>query len=502
MAAHAAPEVIQSAPYGEPADLWSLGVILYEIIALRRPFSDSNLAALAVSISSQPVDIAPLTASIYSRELWRLATSEALLHRDPAARLSLSGLAEGLDDVPEIPLSDSLRVADDAHCAPTVVDNASPSHGDAAEQTQQAVASKPCRVDHSSDARLLNELAASPRGDHSAPTLSVGESTVASSMLTSPRTDNLASPRAEESATLCQIIEASVGQVVPAAYLSFHELVGKGASAAVYKGTMAVPRNGETTQYLIAVKRFATPSNKKRLDAFLKEIRMMRLLDHKNLLKCIGVSVADGCIDLITPFMSRGSVYTWLHKECRGVPPPLHIALKILNETATGMVYLHGCSPRVIHRDLKSLNLLLTADLEVRVADFGVSREVEHTDAMSRAGTLQWVAPEVMLGQRYNHKCDVWSFGVVCWELLTALTPFDGVNPVELSKKVHVDGLRLPPPPGAPLPLLQLMGRCWRKPAGRPEFSQLLVDLEKIRGGGGDSGMPDPHSPGAGPSKV
>eukprot|EP00966_Prymnesium_polylepis_P268861 6211185-Prymnesium_polylepis.1 len=194
----------------------------------------------------------------------------------------------------------------------------------------------------------------------------------------------------------------------------------------------------------------------------------MRRLDHPHLLKCLGVSVAQGSVDLITEFMPCGSVYAWLRRDCRGVPPPLRVAVKILAETASGMAYLHSRTPRVVHRDLKSLNLLLASDLSVRVADFGVSREFQHTDAMSRAGTMQWVAPEIMLGEAYNHKCDVWSFGVVCWELLTALTPFDGVNLAELCKKVHVDGLRLPPPAGAPLPILQLIGRCWKKPAERP----------------------------------
>ena len=213
----------------------------------------------------------------------------------------------------------------------------------------------------------------------------------------------------------------------------------------------------------------------------------MRRLDHPNLLKSLGVSVSGGTVNLITEFMARGSVYTWLRRDCRGVPPPLPIALRILAETATGMAYLHSRSPRVAHRDLKSLNLLLATDLSVRIADFGMSREFQHTNVMSRAGTMQWVAPEVLLGERYNHKCDVWSFGVVCWELLTALTPFDGVNLADLSKKVHMEGLRLPPPAGAPLPLLQLIAKCWAKPADRPEFEELLSALQGLYNKGVDS---------------
>ena len=167
------------------------------------------------------------------------------------------------------------------------------------------------------------------------------------------------------------------------------------------------------------------------------------------------------------------------------------VTLQILIQTATGMAYLHSRSPRVMHRDLKSLNILLSYDLSVRVADFGVTREFQNTHAMSRAGTMQWAAPEILLGEKYNHKCDVWSFGVVCWELLTALTPFDGINLVDLSKKVHLEGLRLPPPAGAPLPMLQLIARCWAKPADRPEFEKVLATLQRFAktemGAGGNS---------------
>ena len=125
-----------------------------------------------------------------------------------------------------------------------------------------------------------------------------------------------------------------------------------------------------------------------------------RRLEHPNLLAVLGVSVTPGVLSLVLELMPRGSVYSWLRRDCRGVPPPLPYTLRLLAGTAAGMAYLHGRSPRVAHRDLKSLNLLLAADLTVRVADFGLSREFQQTDAMSRIGTMQWVAPEVLLGQR------------------------------------------------------------------------------------------------------
>ena len=200
----------------------------------------------------------------------------------------------------------------------------------------------------------------------------------------------------------------------------------------------------------------------------------MRQTSHPNLLGIIGVSATPAALCLVTELMPRGSVYDWLHRDCAGVPPPLHMTLRILVDAAAALDHLHSRSPRIVHRDVKSLNLLLAMNFAVKLADFGLSREMWKTDPMSRVGTVQYIAPEVLLGQPYSHKCDVWSFGVVCWELLTARVPFDGMSASELARKVAVEGLRLPPPRSTPLPVLQLMARCWQgKPRQRPECSKL-----------------------------
>ena len=86
---------------------------------------------------------------------------------------------------------------------------------------------------------------------------------------------------------------------------------------------------------------------------------------------------------------------------------------------------------------------------------------------------------QVLLGQKYTHKADSWSFGVVCWELLTARIPFDGMGRAELARKVAIDGLRLPPPPDTPLVLLKLMASLWLAPRKRPEFTQVVSRLDQ-----------------------
>ena len=186
----------------------------------------------------------------------------------------------------------------------------------------------------------------------------------------------------------------------------------------------------------------------------------------------------------VTDYVPRGSLFHLLHCA-RGLRPPSQwLALRLLADCARGMAYLHSRQPAVIHRDLKSQNLLVTADGSVQVADFGLSRECHGSGpaAMTRVGSVQWVAPEVLLGHGYSRTCDVWSFGVVCWELMTARIPFDGIPTVLVATKVALEGMRLPVPPDAPLQLLRLMARCWAEaPAQRPEFSEVLVELEAIR---------------------
>jgi len=100
---------------------------------------------------------------------------------------------------------------------------------------------------------------------------------------------------------------------------------------------------------------------------------------------------------------------------------------------------------------------------------------------MTRVGSVQWAAPEVLLGQAYSNKCDLWSFGVVCWEVLTAAVPFDGYEQTTVATKVAMEGMRLPVPPSAPVRMLKLMARCWKTAAEeRPDFQEVESELQVI----------------------
>ena len=125
--------------------------------------------------------------------------------------------------------------------------------------------------------------------------------------------------------------------------------------------------------------------------------------------------------------MSGGSLRKYLHQQ-EPHSVPVNLVLKLALDIARGMQYLH--SQGVLHRDLKSENLLLGEDLCVKVADFGIScLESQCGSAKGFTGTYRWMAPEMIKEKHHTKKVDVYSFGIVLWELLTALTPFDNMTP-------------------------------------------------------------------------
>ncbi|EOD14138.1 hypothetical protein EMIHUDRAFT_66624, partial [Emiliania huxleyi CCMP1516] len=251
----------------------------------------------------------------------------------------------------------------------------------------------------------------------------------------------------------------------------------------------------------VAVKQLhAAPQDTRAMRSFCQEVGLMGRLSHPNLVRLYGATVSpDGSLGIVTELLPRASVFALLHpRGARGAagdtPPPLPLVWRLLRGCARGMAYLHSLNPPIIHRDLKSQNLLLAEDYTLKVADFGLACEYlrsDHSQAMSRVGSVQWAAPEVLLGEAYSHKCDLWSFGVVCWELLTAAIPFHGLSDVTVATKVALDGMRLPVPTGAPRPLLRLMARCWAEdPRRRPEFRALVSFLEDLAAIAGASPPP------------
>ncbi|WIA11994.1 hypothetical protein OEZ85_012075 [Tetradesmus obliquus] len=218
---------------------------------------------------------------------------------------------------------------------------------------------------------------------------------------------------------------------------------------------------------------------------FEREIAILASIRHPNVVNFIGACHKPGQRCLVTEYCARGSLDQVLHKS--GLALDLLKRVEFAMDVARGMACLHAQRPIIIHRDLKTANLLVSARFEVKVADFGLSRikDASHLQ-VSRAGlegTIEYCAPEVLRGEPYTERCDVYSFGVVLHELLTRQRPYaDQDVPVFLLMvNIGNGSLSLPELPAevATPGLIELTGRCLAFHAvDRPDFREVLSLLE------------------------
>jgi len=187
--------------------------------------------------------------------------------------------------------------------------------------------------------------------------------------------------------------------------------------------------------------------------------------------------------------MQRGSLYRLLSRARETNPgqsktsAALHdprMRLRMAIDIARGMNYLHCMRPVVVHRDLKSPNLLVDSKFNVKICDFGLARLMERAFLTSRTqvGTPEWMAPEILRNESADEKCDVYSFGVVLYELFTLLEPWAGVAPMAVIGKVGFQNERLQVPETVDPRIAALMQRCWADTSAmRPSFSVILDEL-------------------------
>uniref|UniRef100_A0A8C4QCM0 mitogen-activated protein kinase kinase kinase n=1 Tax=Eptatretus burgeri TaxID=7764 RepID=A0A8C4QCM0_EPTBU len=174
----------------------------------------------------------------------------------------------------------------------------------------------------------------------------------------------------------------------------------------------------------------------------------------------------------------------------RRIPPPILVDWAV--QIARGMHYLHEeAIVTIIHRDLKSSNILLLEHIEnddlssktLKITDFGLAREWHRTTKMSQAGTYAWMAPEVVKFSMFSKGSDVWSYGVLLWELLTGEVPYRGIDGLTVAYGVAVNKLTLPIPTTCPEPFVRLMEDCWQADLhARPSFTSVLLQLTEIEG--------------------
>jgi tRNA A-37 threonylcarbamoyl transferase component Bud32 len=265
---------------------------------------------------------------------------------------------------------------------------------------------------------------------------------------------------------------ASFEWEIPLLELSFGPRIGRGGYGEVYRGMW-----GGTE---VAVKMLFTDNmNAKLLDDLRKEVDLLCKLRHPNILLFMGACTEPGSPCIVTEFLARGSLASILMDH--SVVIDWGLSLQIGIDTARGMAYLHSRNPVIIHRDLKTDNLLVDDNWQVKLADFGLATVKSRTFAKTMCGTTGWVAPEVLAEQGYTEKADVYSFAVILWELLTRQVPYAGKNTMQVVRSID-RGERLIIPATCPPDYSRLINLCWdTDPSVRPPFTLILTTLERMR---------------------
>lgn len=232
----------------------------------------------------------------------------------------------------------------------------------------------------------------------------------------------------------------------------------------------------------VAIKLVSQPEEDESLASMLEkqftsEVALLFRLSHANIITFVAACKKPPVFCIITEYLAGGSLRKYLHQQ-EPYSVPLNLVLKLALDIARGMQYLH--SQGILHRDLKSENLLLDEDMCVKVADFGIScLESQCGSAKGFTGTYRWMAPEMIKEKHHTKKVDVYSFGIVLWELLTALTPFDNMTPEQAAFAVCQKNARPPLPPTCPKAFSHLISCCWsRNPDKRPHFDEIVSILE------------------------
>ncbi|XVE57132.1 hypothetical protein DITRI_Ditri04bG0066800 [Diplodiscus trichospermus] len=232
----------------------------------------------------------------------------------------------------------------------------------------------------------------------------------------------------------------------------------------------------------VAIKLISQPEEDENLanileKQFISEVALLFHLRHPNIITFVAACKKTPVFCIITEYLAGGSLRKYLHQQ-EPYSVPHNLVLKLALDIARGMQYLH--SQGILHRDLKSENLLLGEDMCVKVADFGIScLESQCGSAKGFTGTYRWMAPEMIKEKHHTKKVDVYSFGIVLWELLTALTPFDNMTPEQAAFAVCQKNARPPLPSSCPLAFSHLINRCWSSnPEKRPQFNEIVSILE------------------------
>jgi len=273
--------------------------------------------------------------------------------------------------------------------------------------------------------------------------------------------------------------------------LKMIQKIGSGCTAEVFLG--------EFRGAHVAIKQiewFKGSCSKANQRAFDREVAIMTKVRHPNLVGLIAISSQVQPLRVVTEYCAGGCCFELLHNQ-EDVFLSLSQQCKMCFDVAQAMQYLHAFQPPIIHRDLKSLNLLLHYPVQsehdtphVKVSDFGLARM---KDAGGQdwgkmtvaAGTCHWMAPEVHYGNVYDQRVDVYSYSMIQFEILCREIPFEDEEPVNVGR-LAVEGHRPDMeavPPDCPQEVSDLMQRCWAQdPNHRPDFNEITRVFAMVMG--------------------
>jgi len=260
------------------------------------------------------------------------------------------------------------------------------------------------------------------------------------------------------------------------------EKIGRGNFGDVYKARL------KQNNLSVAVKtcKVTLPDEQKK--KFLQEGRILKQYEHPNIVKFIGICVQKQPIMIVMELVSGGSLLNYLRTSSDKLTTKA--LLGMCQDAASGMEYLE--SKNCIHRDLAARNCLVSDTHCVKISDFGMSREEEEyivSDGLKQI-PIKWTAPEALNYGKYTSLCDVWSFGVLAWEIFSkGGTPYQGMTNTRARELID-SGYRMPAPDGTPDEMYQLMLRCWQyEPEDRPHFSEIHATVELLYNRTRDAGV-------------